>query len=433
MTEATDPRVQLARSAMHWRQVLAIAVCVALNALDGFDVLSISFASPGIATEWGIDRAALGVVLSMELVGMAVGSLLLGPVADSRGRRPTALFCLMIMAAGMFATTLVGTIGALAATRLLTGVGIGGMLTCINAMVAEYANDRWRATAVAVMAAGYPMGAIVGGSVATVLLETGGWRDIFTFGAVATVAFVPALLLLTPETVGFVVQRRAPDTLARVNRALRGIGQAQISALAETAEPERVRTGWAELFAPGLRRVTVLLTLGYFFHIMTFYFMIKWIPKIVVDMGFTPAAAGGVLVWSNVGGLLGSLVFGALAARAALRGLLVATLAGSVALVIVFGQGQADLTGISWAAAVAGFFTNPGVVGFYALIAAAFPTAVRAGGTGFVIGFGRGGSALGPVVAGLLFVAGFGLPEVAVAMALGSLVAAMAVLALPKR
>lgn len=433
MAEAIDPRAQLARSAMHWRQVLAIAVCVALNALDGFDVLSISFASPGIAAEWGIDRAALGVVLSMELVGMAVGSLLLGPVADSRGRRPTALLCLIVMAAGMFATTQVGSIGALAATRLLTGVGIGGMLTCINAMTAEYANDRWRATAVAVLAAGYPMGAIVGGSVATGLLETGTWRDVFTFGAVATVAFVPAVLLLTPETVGFVMHRRAPNMLARVNRALRGIGQAEIAALAETAEPERTRTGWTELFAPKLRRVTALLTLGYFFHIMTFYFMIKWIPKIVVDMGFTPAAAGGVLVWANVGGLLGSLVFSALVVRAALRGLLAATLAGSVALVIAFGQSPADLSGLSWAAAVAGFFTNAGVVGLYAIMAAAFPTAVRAGGTGVVIGFGRGGSALGPVVAGLLFAAGFGLPSVAVAMALGSLVAAMTVLGLPNR
>lgn len=433
MTEAIDPRAQLARSAMHWRQVLAIAVCTALNALDGFDVLSISFASPGIAAEWRIDRAALGVVLSMEVVGMAVGSLLLGPIADRRGRRPTALLCLVIMVVGMFATTHVITIGALAATRLITGVGIGGMLTCINAMTAEYASDRWRATAVAVMSAGYPVGAIVGGSIATSLLETGSWRDIFTFGAAATVTFVPIILLLTPETIGFIVQRRPPNVLARINRALRGIGQPEIAALAETARPEQARVGWAELFAPRLRRVTVLLTLGYFFHIMTFYFMIKWIPKIVVDMGFTPAAAGGVLVWANVGGLLGSLTFSAFAAKAALRGLLAATLAGAVMLVIAFGQGQADLSGLSWAAATAGFFTNAGVVGFYAMIAAAFPTAVRASGTGFVIGFGRGGSALGPVIAGLLFTAGFGLPVVALAMAAGSLAAVVAVLALPKR
>ncbi|MBE9538541.1 MAG: MFS transporter, partial [Proteobacteria bacterium] len=70
-------------------QVAAVTMCILLNALDGFDVLSISFASPGISSDWGIDRAALGVVLSMELIGMAAGSIILGTVADTFGRRPT--------------------------------------------------------------------------------------------------------------------------------------------------------------------------------------------------------------------------------------------------------------------------------------------------------------------------------------------------------
>src|SRR5205823_3889961 len=75
--------------AMRVGQWLAVLVTVGLNALDGFDVLSISFASPGIAKDWGIDKATLGWVLSMELLGMALGSLLLGGVADKLGRRPT--------------------------------------------------------------------------------------------------------------------------------------------------------------------------------------------------------------------------------------------------------------------------------------------------------------------------------------------------------
>ena len=86
----TDPRETLASAPMSTLQLLAVAITVGLTALDGFDVLSISFASPGIAAEWGIDRAALGVVLSMELIGMALGSILLGGVArDGRfeGRR----------------------------------------------------------------------------------------------------------------------------------------------------------------------------------------------------------------------------------------------------------------------------------------------------------------------------------------------------------
>ncbi len=100
-----DPRDTLARSPMTAQQVLVVAITVALNALDGFDVLSISFASPGIATEWGIDRGALGIVLSMELIGMAVGSAVLGGVADRIGRRPAILGCLAVMATGMVMAT----------------------------------------------------------------------------------------------------------------------------------------------------------------------------------------------------------------------------------------------------------------------------------------------------------------------------------------
>ncbi len=169
-----DPRVLIAEAPMRALQIAIVALCLALNALDGFDVLAISFASPGIAAEWGIDRAALGLVLSMELIGMAVGSVLLGNLADSIGRRPTILGCLVVMAVGMGAATQSWNVLSLSVVRLVTGLGIGGMLACTNAMVAELANARARSLAVAIMAAGYPVGAILGGSVASQLLVAGG-------------------------------------------------------------------------------------------------------------------------------------------------------------------------------------------------------------------------------------------------------------------
>src|SRR5262249_696687 len=100
-TELNDPRELIAKSPMSSLQVLVIAITVALNALDGFDVASISFASPGIAKEWGIDRGALGIVLSMEVIGMAIGSMFLGGLADKIGRRRTVLACTTLMALGM--------------------------------------------------------------------------------------------------------------------------------------------------------------------------------------------------------------------------------------------------------------------------------------------------------------------------------------------
>jgi MFS family permease len=105
----------------------------------------------------------------------------------------------------------------------------------------------------------------------------------------------------------------------------------------------------------------------------------------------------------------------------------------SVVMVAVFGQTPPDLAVLALAAGAAGFCTNGVIVGLYALVADSFPTAIRAGGTGFVIGLGRGGAALSPVVGGFLFQAGFGLPAVALFMAGGSLVALAALTLLPRR
>lgn len=410
-------------------QLTAIILCVLLNALDGFDVLAISFASPGIAAEWGVDRAALGVVLSMELIGMAVGSFLLGMMADRVGRRPTTLLCLIIMTIGMLGATQAASVATLSAVRLFTGLGIGGMLACTNAMVAELSNARARSLAVSVMAAGYPVGAILGGSIASMLLVAGDWRDVFLFGAITTGVFLPLAFILLPESVGFLLQRRPANALERVNSLLKRFGHRQAAELPppdETAPKPSLHS----LFHPGLARITLLLTAAYFAHIMTFYFILKWIPKIVVDMGNAPSAAGSVLVWANVGGLAGALLLSLLSWRIHIRTLVIAAMLLSTVMVTVFGQSQSGLTGLALVAAAAGFCTNAGVVGLYAIIAQSFPTPVRGAGTGIVIGIGRGGAALGPIIAGLLFSLNFGLPSVAMAMAAGSLIAAGALLAL---
>jgi benzoate transport len=427
-----DPRAIIAREPMRPAQIVAVALCVALTALDGFDVLSISFASPGIAAEWKIDRAVLGVVLSMELIGMSVGSVLIGAIADRIGRRPAALGCLVVMAVGMALASTARDVTALSIYRLATGVGIGGMLASVNAVTAEVSNARRRNLAVALMAAGYPRGAVVGGAIASRLLASHSWRSVFVFGAIVTAVFLPLVVLLLPETVASLVQRRPANALERVNAVLRRLGHPTVNSLpAPAANEPRARLG--QLFAPDLARTTVLLTIAYFAHIMTFYFILKWIPKIVVDMGFPPSTAGGVLVWANVGGLTGSILLSLLTQRVGVRPLVIAALVCSTIAVTIFGRGQADLAQLALIAGVVGTCTNAAVVGLYAMFAQSFPTAVRAGGTGLVIGVGRGGAALGPIVAGLLFQRGASLDTVAVVMALGSLLAVVALLLLRYR
>lgn len=420
-----DPRSIIDQQPMTRFQWGIVATMIGLNALDGFDVLSISFAAPGIAAAWGIDRAALGIVLSMELIGMAIGSILLGGVADRIGRRATILACLSIMAVGMFGASSASGIAVLCGWRVLTGLGIGGMLAATNAAVAEASNLARRNLAVVLMAGGYPVGAIVGGAISAVLLRDHDWRSVFQFGGIVTLLFIPIVLWRSPESIAFLVQRGGPDALGRVNRILSRMGHRPASALPVDAG-KRAGLPLSRLFARPFAAATLLLTLAYLMHIMTFYFILKWVPKIVVDMGYPAAAAAGVLVWTNVGGATGSLLFGLLTARVRLLALTIGAMLASTALVTLYGQGQDGIAQLSLVAALAGFCTNAGVVGLYALIARTFSTEVRASATGFVIGVGRAGSALAPALAGLLFAAGYALGSVAALMAMGSLIAAAA-------
>jgi benzoate transport len=419
----TDPREVLARSPMSQLQIAVVALTVALNALDGFDVLSISFASPGIADEWGIERGALGVVLSMELIGMAIGSVVLGGVADRIGRRPTILGCLAVMALGMFMATTVRGLVDLSVWRVITGLGIGGMLASINAVAAEFSSAGRRHLSVSIMSIGYPVGAVVGGSVAAYLLQNNDWRSVFYFGAIVAALLVPITYFTMPESVHWLVRKQPAGALDNVNRAMARMGHATVSALPDVAVEVRKRAT-ADLFAPGLRAVTTIVTIVYFLHITTFYFIVKWVPEIVADFGFPASSAAGVLVWANVGGATGGTLFGLMTQRVGVKALTIGVMLLSTVAVTVFGQTPPDLRQLSLICAVAGFCTNAAIVGMYAIFAQAFPTHVRASGTGFAVGVGRGGSVLAPIIAGFLFQGGFSLPTVAFVMALGSLLAA---------
>jgi len=429
-----DPADTIATSPMTRFQIMVIMILIFLNGLDGFDVLAISFAAPGIAEEWGIDRSMLGFVLAMELIGMGIGSLLLGSVADRYGRRPLMLGCLVMMMICMLAAAGSSNLTQLMICRVLTGLGIGGMLTAINAATAEFSNTRSRSTAVSLKAAGYPVGAVLGGAISAWLLQSYDWRAVFYFGGAMTGLAVPLVWYCLPETVAFLAHRQPPGALAKINRTLARMGHAQIDQLPALAQADSSRKQSAkELFRQPWLPVTLLVVAAYFAHVATFYFPMKWIPKIIVDMGYLASSAAGVLVWANIGGALGGVALGLLVRRWPLIWLAAGAMVISIGMVNVFGQGQANLQGLALIAALTGFFTNAGLAAMYAIAAQVFPTRLRASGTGLMIGIGRGGAALSPIIAGFLFEGGFGLAGVALMMSAGSLLAVVLLVVLKMR
>jgi hypothetical protein len=145
-----------------------------------------------------------------------------------------------------------------------------------------------------------PAAGVVGGCIVRGLLTNGTWRDVFELGAFAIAAMIPVVWLLIPESVAFLERKRPASALAAINKTQSGFRHASIGALPRVDQGE-ARRSIMYIFPPKLLAATLTITLAYFAHITSFYFIIKWVPKRVVDMGFEPSAAAGVLMWTNVG------------------------------------------------------------------------------------------------------------------------------------
>lgn len=431
-----DPRVIIDDNPMNARQWIVVALMVLLNALDGFDVLSSAFAAPGISREWGVPRDALGIVLSAELVGMGFGSILLGGFADRVGRKPAMLVCLVVMATGMYLAHSAQGVTELTIWRLITGVGIGGMLAATNAVTAESSSRSGRSLAMALYVIGYPVGGVIGGFAAqSWLLVDYDWRAVFLFGAIATAAMIPLVLLLVPETPAYFAARRPKGAVEKINRSLRAFGKPEITALPEIA-PTAPKPKVTDILSnPRLRPVTLLLAFAYLFHTVTFYYILKFTVQIVADAGFTQPQAASALTWANIGGAIGGGLFGFLLRKWDIKGpTITVALIGSIA-VAAYGIGSESLWGWRVAAFLTMFFLNAAIVGYYAAFARGFPAYARATGTGFVLGVGRAGAAGSPIIAGFLFtqLGNDHLLTVSIIMSIGAILGAGLIWILPLR
>lgn len=428
LTHDDDPRERLLSAPLSRFQATAIAVTVALCALDGFDILAITFAAPGISAEWAIGKAALGLVFSAGLMGVAAGSFLLAPLADHVGRRPMVLVSLAIMALGTFWSAMCGSLVTLAGSRLFTGLGIGTMIAVINPLAAEYANAKRRDLAVSLLNIGYPVGGVAGGLLAAALLPQYGWRSIFACVGVLCLLMFPVVLRFLPEPPGYLIGRPRRDALERVNRFLVRAGQTAVASL-----PAGIRTGrspTADLFRGGMKIVTVKVTAIYLLNVIPVFYMQNWVPTLVADLGFSAAEAASVSTWLNVGGVLGGLFVGLAASRFGLKPVVVGTLLSTSVLINLFGSAPASLPLLRAAALVAGFCVFSAMVGVYAVVSRSFPTRTRASGTGLVIGVGRLGSVASPLLASALFSSGLARPGVSAVMAIPAFLAAFVLVSL---
>lgn len=401
---SADLRASVDQRPMTRFQWSVIALCMVLNMIDGFDVLVMAFTASAVSAHWQLSGAQLGFLLSAGLFGMAGGSLLIAPWADRLGRRPLILACLALSGVGMLGSAFSQSATQLAALRVLTGLGVGGILACSNVIASEYASQRWRSLAVTLQSTGYALGASIGGSIAVWLLGRHDWRAVFLFGGCVTLGVLVLAWWRLPESMDFLLARRPAGALQRLNALVGRLGLPALAALppAAPASAGPARRGPLQLFAPGLRRPTLLVWLSFFAVMFGFYFVMSWTPKLLAASGLTPeqGVTGGVLL--SLGGILGATLLGLLAARypvhRALAGFMLAT-----AVLLCFIVSNPGSLLLSYALAfLIGVFVNGCVAGLYAIAPMVYGGEVRVTGVGWGIGIGRIGAIVSPMVAGSL-------------------------------
>jgi MFS family permease len=343
-------------------QIFIIILLVLLNAIDGFDVLAVTFAAPGISEDWSISRSALGAVIAASVIGMAIGSIFLAPVADRIGRRPVILVCLAIMAVGMLLTATADSIAMLSAWRVFTGVGIGGMIPSLTAVAAEFSNEKRRDLAVSAMTIGYPLGGLLGGFLSAELVQFGGWRMIFTAGGVITAIVLPIVWFGLPESLDYLASRGGPNALAKINAVLKRLGHPPV----EEARAAGMKPKSADpraLFGRDLRVLTFLLITAYFLHILAFYFFTGWLPKIMTDAGYEVSTAIATSAVTSLGGVLGGIAMGLASPYIGLKRLAVAAMGGTSVMLALFAMNVGDIAKLRIVAFILGIFMMGGIVG----------------------------------------------------------------------
>lgn len=384
-------------------QMFVIGICVTINMLDGFDVLVVAFTASSIAADWSIPNSSLGIILSAGLIGMAAGSLFLAPFADRVGRRTMILLGLVIITIGMLASAFSQSMWQMVIARLFTGLGIGGLLASMNVLVAEYSSRKYRSLAISFLQSGYPIGATIGGSIVVILISEFGWRAAFLFGATLSGLMIPLVFTWLPESLYFMMAKRPRDVLRRVNAILGKIGQPAIERL---PDPESDNTHEAKgiglLFSGEQLRRTLLIWTSFFMLMFSFYFVLSWTPKLLVTAGLSTeqGISGSVLL--NLGGVVGGLMLGVIAAHIDLKRLVGVYMLTTSVLMVVFGLFSGQLVQALSVAIFLGFFLFGSMIGLYAITPTLYDTGVRATGMGWAIGVGRIGAIIAPFAAGLL-------------------------------
>jgi AAHS family 4-hydroxybenzoate transporter-like MFS transporter len=380
-------------------QWLIFGLCFCVVLLDGFDTAAIGYIAPSLVSEWGVERSALGPVLSAALFGLVVGSLSAGPLADRFGRRKVLIIAASIFGLACLASAFSGGLDQLVAWRFVTGLGLGAAMPNAVTMMNEYCPETRRATLTNAMFCGFPLGAAFGGFLAAWMIPHFGWRSVLLLGGIAPLILAILILFLLPESVRYMVAKNYPaerirEALHRVQPKVTEFPLAMTGVSEATKEPAQARSSIGVVLSSELLVGSIMLWLAYFMGLVIFYALINWMPVLLKDAGVTPSTAALVSALFPLGGF-GAILSGWLMDRFNGNLIIAACFALTAGAVYAIGQSTGHIVLLMLVVLGAGTLMNTAQSSLPTLAAAFYPTNGRATGVAWMMGIGRFGGIAG--------------------------------------
>lgn len=410
-------------------QVWIFVLCGVVAILDGFDTQSMGFLAPPIADSLHIEVSSFGPVFAAALIGLMTGSLMMGPIADRWGRK-WPLVASTLMFAGFAALTgRAASFDQLLVLRFLTGLGLGGAMPNTVAIASEYAPRRLESIVVAALFTGMPLGALIAGGVASVLIPLWGWPSVFYAGGL--IPFIIALFVIgkLPESAQFLVisgakSDRIWQIVARIAPDLTE------SAPCTFIAQERMRKGVAVkyLFTEGRATRTILLWIPYFMNLLILYFIMSWLPAILRESAMPFSAGVLAIALFSLGGALGSICQGLLMDRYGAFQILLAEFIISTLFIASIAYFPISYAFVMPVAFLLGWCVQSAQSGLNVLAAEFYPTSIHSTGIGWALGVGRVGSIVGPVLGGIMLTLQWNVHEIFLAGTLPALLSVGALL-----
>jgi AAHS family 4-hydroxybenzoate transporter-like MFS transporter len=390
-------------------QIMVCLVGILVLTADGCDLQIISYLMPQIVKEWNLPAEMQGTILSSGYFGVMIGYLLLSPPSAKFGLKRTVVICLIMMGLTNVGTITASSPSMLIAFRIATGIALGGVFPPAIALTVEYFPARYRASVVTIMYVGLPLGFLIAGWIAWMILPGFGWR-----GAMLATGVIPLLLSLLvfvswPESLEFLINRatcgmmRAQQILARFTFIERNGSYTLIAGDCSAASISLLN-----LFHDRQLVGTLALWLGLSLNAMVYFFVLSWLPLILVRIGATQENAILASSLINVGGIAAAFITGPLMdGLGSYRIVFRIFMTGSACAVLVGAVLSPVLSVIVPAAICLGFCVSGLQKGISALAMRFYPTQMRSVGLGWVFGIGRSGAIVGPMLAGILMGAGW--------------------------